>query len=181
MNAGHDVHRGRLRRRACRRRRAACRRSPTIRQHATTATSASPARTAQRRGVVLGKLLAGRLNAFAGRHDHAHLRSARAKINAVTGQPVPLDDAVRGHGVFDTGMYEYDNAYVYVALDVAQELAGLGDGVTGIEVKTRDRWEAPDVGEQLAKTLGFPYRTVDWQEQNKSLFQALKLEKLGMA
>ena len=32
----------------------------------------------------------------------------------------------------------------------------------------------------LAKVLEFPYRTVDWQEQNKSLFQALKLEKLGM-
>jgi lipoprotein-releasing system permease protein len=52
--------------------------------------------------------------------------------------------------------------------------------VTGIEVKTRNRWDAKDVGDELAKTLQFPYRTVDWQEQNKSLFQALKLEKLGM-
>jgi len=82
--------------------------------------------------------------------------------------------------VFDTGMYEYDNSYMYVALPVAQELAGLGEGVTGIEVKTRNRWDAKDVGDELAKTLQFPYRTVDWQEQNKSLFQALKLEKLGM-
>src|SRR3546814_12440949 len=30
-------------------------------------------------------------------------------------------------------------------------------------------------------TLGFPYRTSDWQQQNSSLFRALKLEKLGMA
>jgi lipoprotein-releasing system permease protein len=83
-------------------------------------------------------------------------------------------------GVFDTGMYEYDNAYMYVALPIAQELGGLGDGVTGIEVKTRTRWDAKEVGDALAAKLQFPYRTVDWQEQNKSLFQALKLEKLGM-
>ena len=83
-------------------------------------------------------------------------------------------------GVFDTGMYEYDNAYVFVALDQAQEFAGLGDGVTGIEVKTPNRWEARRRGDELAKALRLPYRTVDWQEQNNSLFQALKLEKLGM-
>jgi lipoprotein-releasing system permease protein len=36
------------------------------------------------------------------------------------------------------------------------------------------------VGDSLEQRLGHPYRAVDWQEQNSSLFQALKLEKLGM-
>ena len=131
------------------------------------------------RGIALGKLVAGRLNAFVG--DTVTLVClGKGEINAVTGQPVPLTMRFEVTGVFDTGMYEYDNAYMYVALPVAQELAGLGDGVTGIEVKTRNRWDAKEVGDELAKKLEFPYRTVDWQEQNKSLFQALKLEKLGM-
>lgn len=131
------------------------------------------------RGIALGKLVAGRLNAFVG--DTVTLVClGKGEINAVTGQPVPLTMRFEVTGVFDTGMYEYDNAYMYVALPVAQELAGLGDGVTGIEVKTRNRWDAKEVGDELAKKLQFPYRTVDWQEQNKSLFQALKLEKLGM-
>ena len=131
------------------------------------------------RGIVLGKLVAGRLGAYVG--DSVTLIClGKGETNAVTGQPVPLTMRFEVTGVFDTGMYEYDNAYMYVSLAVAQELAGLGSGVTGIEVKTRNRWEAKAVGEQLATVLDFPYRTVDWQEQNKSLFQALKLEKLGM-
>jgi lipoprotein-releasing system permease protein len=77
-------------------------------------------------------------------------------------------------------MYEYDNAYAFVALEKAQALAGLGQAVTGIEVRTEDRWQAPIVAPQLAHALGWPFRTVDWQQQNSSLFQALKLEKLGM-
>ena len=51
-------------------------------------------------------------------------------------------------------MYEYDNAYAFVALDKAQDLAGLGAGVTGIEVKTTDRWQAADVGAHLVVALG---------------------------
>ena len=131
------------------------------------------------RGIALGKLMAGRLNAFAG--DTVTLVClGKAQFNAVTGQPVPLTMRFEVTGTFDTGMYEYDNSYMYVALPVAQELAGLGAGVTGIEVKTKNRWEAQAVGDRLEKMLEFPYRKVDWQEQNKSLFQALKLEKLGM-
>jgi lipoprotein-releasing system permease protein len=37
------------------------------------------------------------------------------------------------------------------------------------------------VAESLARRLGYPYRTDDWQSQNSSLFQALKLEKAGMS
>ena len=130
------------------------------------------------RGIALGKLMAGRLNAFTG--DTVRLVCLGKEMNAVTGQPVPLTMQFEVTGVFDTGMYEYDNSYMYIALPAAQELAGLATGVTGIEVKTRDRWDAKEVGERLEKALGYPYRKVDWQDQNKSLFQALKLEKLGM-
>ncbi|MBC7893852.1 MAG: ABC transporter permease [Cytophagaceae bacterium] len=78
-------------------------------------------------------------------------------------------------------MYEYDNAYVYMSLAAAQEVAGLDSAVTGVEVRTTDRWSAAEVAARITQTLGPVYRTVDWQEQNSSLFQALKLEKLGMS
>ena len=84
-------------------------------------------------------------------------------------------------GIFSSGMYEYDNTYVFTSVKTAQDFAQLGHAVTGIEVKTRDLWTAPAVAAALADTLGYPYRTEDWQDQNASLFQALKLEKLGMA
>ena len=48
----------------------------------------------------------------------------------MTGTSVPRDDAFEVTGVFDTGMYEYDNAYVFVSLAVAQELAGSGTRVS---------------------------------------------------
>ena len=77
-------------------------------------------------------------------------------------------------------MYEYDDHYVFLSLDAAQHLAQLGSSVTGLEVRTHTRADAQQVGRVLADSLGFPYRTEDWQAQNSSLFQALKLEKFGM-
>jgi lipoprotein-releasing system permease protein len=132
------------------------------------------------RGAVLGKLLAERMNAFPG--DHITLYSAAgSQLNPVTGTPVPHVTQLEVTGLFETGMYEYDNTYVFVPIAVAQELAGIGKSVTGIEVRTSDRWKATEIASALSDTLGFPYRTLDWQAQNQNLFQALKLEKLGMS
>ena len=151
----------------------------TIRTHATSGDFRFASTDGQPHGVVLGRLLALRLNAFPG--DTVRLVSfAGARMNAVTGNVVPGVFPREVTGIFSTGMYEYDNAYVYMSLEAAQEFASLGDAVTGIEVRTTDRWHASAVSEQLATALGFPFRTVDWQQQNRSLFQALKLEKLGM-
>jgi lipoprotein-releasing system permease protein len=151
----------------------------TIRSHATSGDFRFASSDGQQRGVVLGKLLASRFNKWPG--DSINLLSAGgAKLNPVTGGVVPRVERFEVTGIVSTGMYEYDNSYAFVALDKAQNLAGLGDGVTGIEVKTTDRWQASRVAAQLVGALGWPYRTVDWEEQNHSLFQALKLEKLGM-
>ncbi len=151
----------------------------TIRQHAIMGDFRFASSDGQGSGIVLGKLLASRYNAWPG--DKINLISiSGVKPNPVTGGFVPRVFQFEVTGIVETGMYEYDNAYVFVALDKAQDFAALGDGVTGIEVKTNDRWQASRVAERLTAVLGWPYRTVDWEEQNHSLFQALKLEKMGM-
>ncbi len=53
--------------------------------------------------------------------------------------------------------------------------------MTGIEVRLGDPWQARTAALQLETQLGYPYRALDWQSQNASLFSALKLEKLAMA
>jgi lipoprotein-releasing system permease protein len=151
----------------------------TIRRHAISGDFRFASSDGQRRGAVLGRLLAARFNAWPG--DQIQLVSlADARVSASTGAVVPRVYPFEVTGIVETGMYEYDDKYVFIDLDVAREFAALGDGVTGIEVRTIDRWAATSIAQSLTATLGFPFRTVDWQEQNKSLFQALKLEKLGM-
>lgn len=131
------------------------------------------------RGVVVGELLAARLGVVLG--DSLTLMTASPKdISASTGTVIPFTMEFQVTGIFQTGMYEYDDNYVFVAIDAARELARIGDAVTGLEIRTENRWVASDVGASLEELLSHPYRAVDWQEQNSSLFQALKLEKLGM-
>lgn len=133
------------------------------------------------RGVVLGKLIAQRLNVLPGDSVRMIAPPPGGKINPVLGTYTPHYYMFEVTGLFETGMYEYDNSYVYMALPMAQEFAGLGTAVTGIEVRSTDRWRSSTLAAALQTALGFPYRTVDWQEQNHSLFEALKLEKLAMS
>lgn len=130
-------------------------------------------------GSVLGRFLAAKLNAFPG-DTLILLGAAGLEMNAATGAVVPRADSVVVAGIFETGMFEYDDGYLYLDLSTAQRFAGLGTDVTGLELRTTDRWRAAAVADSLRVSLTAPVRAVDWQEQNRSLFQALKLEKLGM-
>jgi lipoprotein-releasing system permease protein len=150
----------------------------SIRSHATAGDFTFRTGDGSRTGAVLGARLANQLGVYPGA-DSVTLMTV-GDVSPVTGTPVPRERRLEVTGIFDTGMYEYDNAYVFVSLPVAQDLAGLHDDVTGLDLKTTNRWVARDIGIRLQGRLGYPYRTEDWQSQNNSLFQALKLEKAGM-
>ena len=132
------------------------------------------------RAIVIGQRLAERLNAWPGDVLVLATVPGRLQMSSALGGFVPQIRKYVITGVFETGMYEYDSGYAYMELSSAQDLAGLAMRVTGIDVRTPDRYAAPEVATRLANVLGFPYRTIDWQEQNRSLFSALKLEKLAM-
>jgi lipoprotein-releasing system permease protein len=130
-------------------------------------------------GVLLGVRLANRLSVYPG--DVVTLVPVtQAKMNPALGVAVPRFWRFEVSGLFDTGMFQYDNQFVVVRRDVAQKFTGLGDAVSGIAVRVDDPDRAPAIGEALEKRLGYPYRSLDWQTQNASLFSALQLEKLAM-
>jgi len=83
-------------------------------------------------------------------------------------------------GIFNVGMYEYDSSLAYISLKEAQRFFGMGEAVTGIEIKVDDLYKAKEVARVIQRNLGFPYWTKDWMEMNKNLFSALRLEKVIM-
>jgi lipoprotein-releasing system permease protein len=150
-----------------------------IRKHAKLGDFEFASSGGDRKGIVLGKLLAARLAVGLG--DTITLFSrGTGMLSPVTGQFTPVIMPLEVTGVFDSGLFEYDDSFMYVAMPVAQELAGLGEAVNGIEIKTRDRDQVDAVRERLAAVVPPPYSVVDWQQNNRSLFQALNLEKVGM-
>lgn len=130
-----------------------------------------------RAGIVVGNRLADRLGLYTG-----ETVTVVAVENAPL-TPTGLQPQLRRFevtGIFETGLYQYDTQFSYVELSEAQSLLGLGEAVTGVEFNVRDPWEVGGVAAALEERLGYPYRVDDWQEQNASLFSALKLEKLAM-
>ena len=93
---------------------------------------------------------------------------------------VPNSRKYRVTALFDSGMYEYDSNLIFVSLKESQDFFEMGDRVTGIEVKVHDIYRSDRVCESIQKKLGYPYWTKDWKIMNRSLFSALRLEKMAM-
>ncbi|HEX8391090.1 MAG TPA: ABC transporter permease [Longimicrobium sp.] len=94
--------------------------------------------------------------------------------------PSPKMEYFEFVGGFRTGMFEYDSKFSYTSREAAQELSGLGEAVSGLEVRLRDPENAAPAGNRIERALGLPYRTDNWMDMNASLFNALKLEKLAL-
>ena len=130
-------------------------------------------------GILLGSRLASRLSVYPG--DVVTLVPVtQAKVNPALGVAVPRFWKFEVTGLFDTGMFQYDNQFVVMPLAIAQRFTGLDNAVSGIAVRVNDPDLAPDIGDALEQRLGYPYRALAWQTQNSSLFSALQLEKLAM-
>ncbi len=130
-------------------------------------------------GVAIGTRLSSKLSAYPG-DIITMVAPAGSQFNRSLGAFVPKYRRYEVTGLFETGMYDYDNSYVLMRRQGAQDFAGLGGAVTGIEVRLAHPEQATEAGQRIESMLGYPYRALDWQLQNRSLFSALKLEKLAM-
>lgn len=83
-------------------------------------------------------------------------------------------------GIFEVGMYEYDNGMLLTHLEDAQKLFRMGAAVTGVRLKLNDLFQAGSVARELAAELGGGYMVRDWQRLHVNLFRAVKTEKFTM-
>ncbi|MDA8171148.1 MAG: lipoprotein-releasing ABC transporter permease subunit [Nitrospiraceae bacterium] len=130
----------------------------------------------QEPGILLGSELASRLGVVVG--DNVTVLSPTGEIGPFG--MLPKMRQFRVAGIFEMGMFEYDSNLAITGLGPAARFFGMGDKVSGIELKLDDIYRAPEVREKLNKQLGFPYFVRDWIQMNKNLFSALKLEKITM-
>lgn len=93
---------------------------------------------------------------------------------------IPRSRDFRVAAIFYSGMYEFDAAFVYTEINAAQSFLELGENITAIYVRTESPDEVTAATDGVKKALaGTDLRVRNWQELNRNLFSALKLEKLA--
>jgi len=123
-------------------------------------------------GVILGRQLSFRLGASVG--DSVVVISPTAMASMLAA-PKMMRFVVTG--IFETGIYEYDDLYLYIPLNSGQDLFDLGNSVSGLELRLDDMNLASGVVNQIDERLGYPYYPRSWEEMHRTLFRWMKIEK----
>jgi lipoprotein-releasing system permease protein len=124
--------------------------------------------------IVLGKDMADNLGATVG--SVVLVTSPQGELTPFG--MVPKYNRFKVVGIFNSGFYDYDSSWAFAKLSDAQKLFGLGDLISVIEFRVDDIYQAAEIAHQLEGAAGTGFMATNWQEQNKALFHALRLERL---
>jgi lipoprotein-releasing system permease protein len=127
-------------------------------------------------GILLGRDLAEKLGVYVG--DGVEVLTSEGVLTPFG--MMPRSRVFRVVGIFNLGLYEYDSAYGFIHLDVAQRMFGAST-TKFIELKVADMFKARDVADSIPDKLGAEYQAQDWADMNSSLFSALWLEKMAIS
>lgn len=123
--------------------------------------------------VILGERLAQRLRVRVG--DKVTMISPTSAVTVMGS--IPRMKAYDVVGLFNVGMFEYDNTFAYMPLEAAQTFFKTGDTVNGLEIVTNDRENIRRFRLPLLDILPPDLSPIDWQQRNSSFFNALQVER----
>jgi lipoprotein-releasing system permease protein len=123
--------------------------------------------------LLVGKDLAETLRVRTG--DIVTITSPRGHLSPVG--PMARTRPFRVAGVFESGFYEFDGQWALTSMTVGQQLLLLDDVAMAVGVRTTDPDRAAELAEKLKQAAGGGYGAQTWMEQNKPLFNALRLER----
>ena len=81
-------------------------------------------------------------------------------------------------GIFESGFFEIDDKWAFVALGPLQKATSVGDNINQLEIKVDDLNRAEAIAKDVEKVAGANYTTTTWEERNKQLLGALQMERM---
>lgn len=125
--------------------------------------------------IVLGSELARGLHAGIG--DKVTMLAPQGQVTPAG--VVPRLKQFNVVGIFEAGHYEFDSSLAFIQMEDAEKMFRL-TAPSGLRLKIIDMLRAPEVAQQLAKTMPANLYLRDWSQQNSNWFAAVKTEKRMM-
>ena len=122
--------------------------------------------------IFIGKALANRLGKRI--NDEITLFSP---IDQVFGLGFPPMTKMKISGIFSTKVLNYDDSYVFITLDDGENLFKRKDGLDGYDINLYENRAAEITENKLFDLFGQNVKVKSWQERNKSLVDAMKMER----
>jgi lipoprotein-releasing system permease protein len=123
-------------------------------------------------GIIIGRRLAQKLEVGIG--DRILLLSLGGTTLSL-GQTRVMQFEVKG--IYETGMSEYDETYVYIHLRNAQRLFGVGPMVSGYDLLLADPGRASHLASVLPEELGYPHYARTTEQMHRNLYTWIELQK----
>jgi lipoprotein-releasing system permease protein len=126
-----------------------------------------------RGGIIIGAKLARQLKADIG--DRVTVFALEQSEGTVIGFARAAQFIVMG--LYETGMAEYDDIYVFVSLSAAQRMLRMGDSVSGYDVMVGSTNQIREISESLFVSLGYPHYPRTMYQMYRHLFTWIELQK----
>jgi len=81
-------------------------------------------------------------------------------------------------GILDLGRYDWNQRVIITHIEAAQDFAKIGSQVMGYRLRLSSDEKAKEAAFLLSQKLGHTYWTRDWEDVNRNLFEAVRLEKV---
>jgi lipoprotein-releasing system permease protein len=123
--------------------------------------------------VAIGKSMAERFQLKVG--DKIVLIAPKGKVTPFGA--IPRSRSFIVGSIFDVGMFEYNNSFVLMPLDMAQAFFDMGMSVSAIEIMTPDADHLDNVEHGIREALGGDFSVADWRDTNSGFYNALQVER----
>ncbi len=128
------------------------------------------------REVVVGQSIANKLGVRVGDEIRAYGKQVETPI-----RPVWKTMDLEVVGIFNSGLYDVDDKFIYTNLETMQELLRTGNNISTVRLKITEPRDVSLYRGQINAKLPRAYYMSTWQDINPEFFKALQIEKIAMS